>query len=153
MKGFECALITVIPAPRKCYKCQRFRHFADQCRLSRAICEYCSGHHSMEVCPNGLRAAHCSNCFRDHIASSRDCSILEFEIEIIKHCFWNNCSFREAEVSLTERGIVRPLAVWGPDLGARLRLPCGGRGCLTPGFLALFGFRCAFHCERNKVLA
>ena len=29
----------------------------------------------------------------------------------MKHCFWNSCSFREAEASLSERGITRPSAV------------------------------------------
>ena len=31
----------------------------------------------------------------------------------MKHCFWNNCSFREVKVSLTECGITRPSAVLG----------------------------------------
>ena len=29
----------------------------------------------------------------------------------MKHCFWNNCRFREAEASLFERGLTRPSAV------------------------------------------
>ena len=37
--------------------------------------------------------------------------VYEFEFEIMKHCFWNNCSFREAEASLSERGLIRPSAV------------------------------------------
>ena len=28
----------------------------------------------------------------------------------MKHCFWNNCSFRVAEASLSERGLTRPSA-------------------------------------------
>ena len=31
----------------------------------------------------------------------------------MKHCFWNNCSFKEAEVSLTKPGLARPVAVLG----------------------------------------
>ena len=116
-RGFECALTPVIPAPRRCFKCQRFRHVADHCRSSKATCEYCSGHHRTETCPNGLRSAHCSNCFGDHIASSRDCPMYKYEFEIMRHCFWNNCSFREAEVNLTVRGITRPQVVSGVGSG------------------------------------
>ena len=35
----------------------------------------------------------------------------------MRHCFWNNCSFREAESSLTERGIARLLAAPGVGPG------------------------------------
>ena len=111
VRGFECALTPVIPAPRRCYKWQRFRHVADQCRSSRAICEYCAEHHCTDTCPNSLWPACCSNCSGTHVASSRDCPVYEFEFEIMKHCFWNNCSFREAEASLSERGLTRPSAV------------------------------------------
>ena len=35
----------------------------------------------------------------------------------MRRCFWNNCSFRKADSSLTERGIARPLAVSGAESG------------------------------------
>ena len=41
----------------------------------------------------------------------------KYEFEIMRHCFWNNCSFREAEVNLTVRGITRPQVVSGVGSG------------------------------------
>ena len=41
----------------------------------------------------------------------------KYEFEIMRHCFWNNCSFREAEINLTVRGITRPQVVSGVGSG------------------------------------
>ena len=106
--GYSFPLTPVIPPPRRCFTCQRFRHISNQCRSSRPICEFCSEHHRTDSCPNKLRSAFCSNCCGDHVASSRDCPVYLYEFEINKYCYWNACGFGEAELGLRERGVLRP---------------------------------------------
>ena len=106
--GYSYPLTPVIPPPRRCFTCQTFRHISNQCRSSRPICEFCSEHHRTDSCPNKLRSAFCSNCCGDHVASSRNCPVYRYEFEINKYCYWNSCGFAEAELDLSERGILRP---------------------------------------------
>ena len=73
--GYSYPLTPVIPPPRRCFTYQRFRHISNQCRNSRPICEFCSEHHRTDSCPNKLRLAFCSNCYGDHVASSRECPV------------------------------------------------------------------------------
>ena len=116
LSGFELELFPVIPPPCRCYTCQRFRHISSQCRSSRPCCEFCVGHHHTRDCSHGVRSARCSNCFGDHMASSRVCPIFRYEHEVMRVRYWNNCGFSEAEVTLGERGVLRPprLADRGP---------------------------------------
>ena len=106
--GYSCPLTPVIPPPRRCFTCQRFRHISNQCRSSRPICEICSEHHHTDACPNKLRSAFCANCCGDHVASSRDCPVYQYEFEVSRYCYWNGCGFGEADLGLRERGILRP---------------------------------------------
>ena len=75
--GYSYPLTPVIPPPRRCFTCQRFRHISNQCRSSRPICEFCSENHPPDSCPNKLRSAFCSNCCGDHVASSRECPVYQ----------------------------------------------------------------------------
>ena len=106
--GYSYPLTPVIPPPRRCFACQRFRHISNQCRSSRPIMEFCSEHHHTDACPNRLPSAFCSNCCGDHLASSRDCPVYQYEFEVSKYCCWNGCGFGEADLGLRERGTLRP---------------------------------------------
>ena len=106
--GYSYPLTPVIPPPRRCFNCQRFRHISTQCRSSRPICEFCSEHHRTDSCPNKLRSAFCFNCCGHHVASSRECPVYQYDFEINKYCYWNCCEFGVAELGLRERGILRP---------------------------------------------
>ena len=108
LHGYSYPLTPVIPPPRRCFTCQRFRHISNQYRSSRPICEFCSEHHRTDSCPNKLRSAFCSNCCGDHVASSREFPVYRYEFEINKYCYWNSCGFGEAELGLRERGVLRP---------------------------------------------
>ena len=54
LSGFELELFPVIPPPRRCYTCQRYRHVSNQCRSSRPCCEFCAGHHHTRDCSHGV---------------------------------------------------------------------------------------------------
>ena len=81
--GYSYPLTPVVPAPRRCFTCQRFRHISNQCRSSPPICEFCSEHHRADSCPNKLGSALCSNCCGDHAASSCECPMYQYEFEIL----------------------------------------------------------------------
>ena len=88
--GYSYSLTPVIPPPRRCFTCQRFRHITNQFRSLQPICEFCSNHHRPDACPNLLRSAFCSNCCGDHVVSSRDCPVYQCEFEVSKYCYWNS---------------------------------------------------------------
>ena len=100
--GYSYPLTPVIPPPRRCFTCQRFR------RSSRPICEFCSEYHHTDAFPNKLRSAFCAKYCGDHVASSRDCPVYQYEFEVSRYCYWNVCGFGEADLGLRERGILRP---------------------------------------------
>lgn len=96
IKKFEFPITPIIPRPTRCFNCQRYRHFAGQCR-SKARCEFCGESHLTDECTNTLRNPNCCNCSQSHVASSKDCPIYKFQDEVVKIKFENNCSYKEAE--------------------------------------------------------
>ena len=54
-------LTPVIPPPKRCFCCQRFRHISEQCRSTRATCEYCSEAHPSRDCINTKLSPRCVN--------------------------------------------------------------------------------------------
>ena len=107
-REYSYQMTPVIPPPRRCFICQRYRYISNQCRSSRPICEFCSEHHRTDSSLNRLCSAFSSNCRGDHVATSRDCLVYQYEFELSKYCYWNGCGFGEADLGSREQGILRP---------------------------------------------
>ncbi|CAG8879485.1 unnamed protein product [Penicillium salamii] len=56
---------------KRCFRCQRFGHFAWSCKETPR-CGHCAGQHERERCPPGVRAR-CLDCGGDHPTSDRQC--------------------------------------------------------------------------------
>ncbi|XP_051170406.1 uncharacterized protein LOC127287489 [Leptopilina boulardi] len=97
--GFTIQITPIIQRPRRCYRCQRFCHVANQCRSAYPSCEFCAGQHLTNVCPNGHLSPLCKNCKRNHIASSTKCTIFKMEFGIRKHRYTSNCNRDEAKLA------------------------------------------------------
>lgn len=94
-------LIQITPSiqrPRRCFRCQRFCHDANQCRSTYPSCEFYSGKHLSNLCPNGHLRPKCKNCKGEHIASSSDCPVFKFEFGILRHRYNTNCNREEAKL-------------------------------------------------------
>ncbi|XP_043466939.1 uncharacterized protein LOC122501496 [Leptopilina heterotoma] len=98
----------MIPPPKRCHYCQRFRHTADQCRSAHPICEFCSQHHITLKCTNRLLQPKCNNCRDVHMASSHDCPRYKYEFELSKVCYIQNLGHLEGSDVLNARGILPP---------------------------------------------
>ena len=61
-------LTPVIPPPKRCSFCQRFRHISEQWRSTRATCEFCSEEHPSRDCMNTQLSPRCVNCGEKHPA-------------------------------------------------------------------------------------
>lgn len=72
-----------VPAPLRCFNCQRFGHVKPTCKGQRA-CARCAGSHEEDR--NCKKAASCANCGGSHPVFSRDCpvAIREKEIQAVK---------------------------------------------------------------------
>ncbi|XP_051174752.1 uncharacterized protein LOC127290303 [Leptopilina boulardi] len=99
--------LSVTP-PKRCFKCQRFRHFATQCRATHPTCEFCSEHHTKNNCPNHNRSSQCSNCMGNHTAASRECPYFKYELAVMRHRLEFNVGYEEAESWLLNHGFSRP---------------------------------------------
>lgn len=61
-----------VPAPYRCYKCQRFGHKSTNCRSAIEKCTLCSEDHSYHLCPNATNLK-CANCAGSHSTASPQC--------------------------------------------------------------------------------
>ena len=52
---------------------------SNQCCSSGHICEFRSEYHATDSCPNKLRSTFCSNCCWNHMDSSRECPVYQYE--------------------------------------------------------------------------
>lgn len=93
---FLFQITPIIPTPRRCFCCQRFRHTADQCRSAHPVCEFCSQHHPTDICPNKNSEPKCSNCGGNHFASSSECPRYKYEFQVVKTCYTKNMGFQDA---------------------------------------------------------
>ena len=85
-----------IPAPMRCFKCQRFGHTSQRCRQEAKVCHKCAKVHEDE-CVDGPK---CVNCGGRHASSSKECSKYKIELEILKVKVGKNVSFREAKAEV-----------------------------------------------------
>lgn len=90
-----------VPAPNRCFRCQKFGHFASFCK-DEQICVCGRPPHEGQPCTSPFA---CINCFGNHISSSRSCPIYQKEFEIQKFRLENNVSYAEARRSLHPRFI------------------------------------------------
>ena len=96
-----------VPAPRRCYYCQRYGHVSNNCRRrikgEKMICNTC-GQEDHGECHN---APFCINCKESHPASSKKCDryILEREIQTLRSK--EQISFLEAKSKVLSQ-CIRP---------------------------------------------
>lgn len=70
-----------VPAPLRCFKCQKFGHSAARCKSERDICVCGYQSHSPNPCPSPPK---CPNCEGPHSSVSKDCIEYKIEKEIQK---------------------------------------------------------------------
>ena len=84
-----------VPAPLRCFKCQKFGHHKDLCR-GQQVCGKCGEKdpsHSEDECQNDKE---CANCHGNHPAYSRTCDVYRREAEILHVKHQKGISFPEA---------------------------------------------------------
>ncbi|KAF0309992.1 Nucleic-acid-binding protein from mobile element jockey [Amphibalanus amphitrite] len=86
-----------VPAPMRCFRCQRFGHTKDNCR-GRPTCSKCASQdHTDETCDS--ETPQCVNCGEGqtpHSAYDRSCPAYVKEKEIMTIKATRNLSFKEA---------------------------------------------------------
>ena len=82
-----------VPAPLRCFKCQKFGHSQGRCR-KEAVCERCGHQAHDNACS---QKPSCPNCNGDHPPSSRQCPTFLFEKEVQKIKTEQKVSFAEAK--------------------------------------------------------
>ncbi|XP_051159291.1 uncharacterized protein LOC127280379 [Leptopilina boulardi] len=97
--GYLIQITLVIQRPRRCFRCQRFCHVANQCRSAYPSCKFCAGRHFTSVCPNGRLPPSCNNCKKNHMASSSDCPIFKLDFGFLKFRYTTNCNKDKAKMS------------------------------------------------------
>ena len=95
--GFERFDVELfIPAPRRCFKCQRFGHGARTCRATEDVCPMCSGtDHTRNECPN-KDSKKCPNCDGAHSAASKECPAFITEQEALRIQAEKRCPLPDA---------------------------------------------------------
>lgn len=81
-----------IPAPMRCFKCQKFGHISARCNnLEKCVCG--STPHPDTPCSEPMK---CVNCEGNHSSRSRNCPIYKEEVAVQKVRVTENISFAEA---------------------------------------------------------
>lgn len=70
-----------VPNPMRCFKCQKYGHFVDKCRLLKKLCGRCLYDEHEGECKN---PHFCANCGEDHLSWSRKCPIFKQEFAIMR---------------------------------------------------------------------
>ncbi|KAF0314565.1 Fasciclin-1 [Amphibalanus amphitrite] len=86
-----------VPAPMRCFRCQRFGHTKDNCR-GRPTCSKCASQdHTDETCVSETpRCVNCGEGQTPHSAYDRSCPAYVKEKEIMTIKATRNLSFKEA---------------------------------------------------------
>lgn len=88
-----------IPAPSRCFRCQRYGHFASSCK-GEQVCVCGKPPHEGQQCVFPFT---CVNCRGNHISSSKNCPIYQDEFAIQKLRVENNMTYGEAKRNLRPR--------------------------------------------------
>lgn len=94
-----------IPAPLRCYKCQKFGHTSVRCN-EKEVCICGKEPHPESACAEPLK---CINCQGSHSARSRDCPTFKEEMAIQKIKTLEKISFNEARRKVKDT-IIRPVS-------------------------------------------
>ena len=88
-----------IPKPKRCTKCQQFRHIRRFCTFATSVCARCSEAHETRECTATYRR--CINCNGDHWASSWDCPKYKKEQQIEEIRERERTTYRQADYKLS----------------------------------------------------
>ena len=76
--------------PRRCLKCQRFGHYASECKAMADMCALCTLNHRTNLCPTPDNPPKCANCTGDlatrHGTADKECPSLLSETHKLHHC-------------------------------------------------------------------
>lgn len=86
IEGKHINIRKMISEPRRCLKCQKFGHYATDCKITTDICARCNGQHRTTTCYISNTADFlCTNCpnttAKGHGAADRNCPIFKSEQE------------------------------------------------------------------------
>lgn len=97
-----------VPAPLRCFKCQRLGHVASVCKGERRCCR-CGENHEYGQCGEGVEPK-CCNCGGAHSAAFRGCAVQQQAQEIQRYKVVNQVSYAEAvkEVRQVRGDTARP---------------------------------------------
>ena len=82
-----------VPAPLRCFKCQKFGHHREACRGGQT-CSKCGEKDPDNAEEDCLKETRCANSQQDHPAYARTCTV--YQKEIIEVKYKRNVSFLEA---------------------------------------------------------
>lgn len=83
-----------IPAPLRCFKCQRMGHTVLQCK-GKMRCAKCGGEHEYGKCVEGTKIR-CCNCGGEHSAAFGGCPVQQQAREAQKYKVLNQVSYADA---------------------------------------------------------
>lgn len=98
-----------IPAPLRCFKCQRMGHTAGQCK-GKQRCARCGGEHEYGNCGQDTKVK-CCNCGGEHSAAFGGCPVQRQAREVQKYKVTNQVSYADAAKKVKESEIYRPSVV------------------------------------------
>ena len=93
----RCNVHIYVPRPRRCFKCQKYRHCAKSCRAIVNVCVTCGievGENHTQPC---TQPARCANCGGSHSASDTICDVYQQEAEILALQTKQRLRFAEAK--------------------------------------------------------
>lgn len=94
-----------IPAPLRCFKCQRMGHTAGQCK-GKPRCARCGGEHEYGNCGKDAKIK-CCNCGGEHSAAFGGCPVQRQAREIQKYKISNQVSYADAAKKVKEIELAR----------------------------------------------
>ena len=100
---FQNLILTLedhIPKPKRCTKCQQFRHLRRFCE-GHVICAKCTGNHETADCTE-TTVRKCVNCQGEHWASSWNCPVYLKEEKIEEIRERERLTYRQAEYKLSK---------------------------------------------------
>lgn len=83
-----------IPAPLRCFKCQRMGHTAGQCK-GKQRCARCGGEHEYGKCGQDTKVK-CCNCGGEHSGAFGGCPVQRQAREVQKYKVTNQVSYADA---------------------------------------------------------